>query len=332
MQKIGFGFLDRPGVAEQLRLVRRIEALGYSSVWTAETRLVREAPSVLGAFAQVTQRITIGGIINSWTRGPALVALTLATLEEMAPGRLAVSVGPYWDPLACKQGIHREQIGTQMREFITVVRALLALDSVTFHGQQVTVQDLTLDLGHGLPRRPLQVPIYILGVDQEMIEIGAEIADGVLLNALLSTAYTRGAREWIAAAAQRAGRRPSAVDCPQLVFVAMSKNPSEAQNAARRMVTMYLAQKPHFGKANALDPDFLRRLNEAIGSWPPRPGGVESAMSFVDDSIVDQLAVAGAPDHCRQRIQDWVEAGAAYPIVVPITDNCEEICEALAPA
>ena len=85
MQKIGFGFLDRPGIAEQLRLVRRIEALGYSSVWTAETRLVREAPSVLGAFAQVTQRITIGGIINSWTRGPALVALTLATLDEMAP-------------------------------------------------------------------------------------------------------------------------------------------------------------------------------------------------------------------------------------------------------
>ena len=71
MSPIGFGFLDRPGVAEQVRLAQKAEALGYDSLWVTETRLARDAFSVLGAMAAATRRIRLGtGIVNSWTRGP----------------------------------------------------------------------------------------------------------------------------------------------------------------------------------------------------------------------------------------------------------------------
>ena len=67
---------------EQLRLARKAEALGYDSLWVTETRLARDAISVLGAMAATTERIRLGtGIVNTWTRGPALMAVTFATIN-----------------------------------------------------------------------------------------------------------------------------------------------------------------------------------------------------------------------------------------------------------
>src|SRR3984893_14989048 len=154
MKRLGFCFLDRPSTSLQLELVQKIERLGYDSAWVTETRLARDAFSVLGAFAAVTKRIKLcTGIVNSWTRGPALMAMTLATLDEMAPGRIVCGLGAYWDPLAWKQGIERGKPVTQMREYVQVLRRLLALeDGVTMEGEFVHVRDLTLDLGHGAPR------------------------------------------------------------------------------------------------------------------------------------------------------------------------------------
>ena len=145
MSKVGFGFLDRPGVREQLRLAAKAEALGYDSLWVTETRLARDAISVLGGMAATTERVRLGScIVNSWTRGPALMAMTFATLDNLAPGRMNLGLGAYWDPLAWKQGIDRRKPLSQMREYIGVLRRLLALeDGVTHEGELVTVRDLT---------------------------------------------------------------------------------------------------------------------------------------------------------------------------------------------
>src|SRR6266511_2111867 len=106
MDRVGFCFLDRPSVAKQIELVQKVENLGYDSAWVTETRLARDAFSVLGGFAAVTNRIKLcTGIVNTWTRGPALMAMTLATLDEMTrPGAISSKVasvicglGAYWD-------------------------------------------------------------------------------------------------------------------------------------------------------------------------------------------------------------------------------------------
>src|SRR3954469_6833786 len=153
MDKVGFCFLDRPSTSKQLELVKRIERLGYESAWVTETRLARDAFSVLGAFAAVTKRVQLcTGIVNSWTRGPALMAMTLATLDELAPNRIICGLGAYWDPLAWKQGIERKKPVTQMREYVSVLRRLLALEEdVTLEGELVKVRNISLDLGHGAP-------------------------------------------------------------------------------------------------------------------------------------------------------------------------------------
>lgn len=332
MHRIGFCFLDRPSVGKQLELVQKIERLGYDSAWVCETRLAREGFSVLGAFAAVTERIKLcTGIVNSWTRGPALMAMTLATLDELAPGRIICGLGAYWDPLAWKQGIVRTKPLTQMREYLIAVRRLLNLEEFTYEGEFVHLRDITLDLGHGALREPRPVKLYIGPTGPKMTELAGEIADGAILNGLLSPTYTRQMVAWIRRGAERSGRSLDGFEQPQLVNIAMSDDVKEAKQLARYLVTKYLGQQPHIGKASGLDPELLDRINKAMGGWPARPGGIESAMSLVSDEIVDSLTISGNERHVRDRVQEWIDAGITYPILLPLSENYDEIVERLAP-
>jgi 5,10-methylenetetrahydromethanopterin reductase len=332
MDRIGFCFLDRPSTSKQIDLVQKIERLGFDSAWVTETRLARDAFSVLGAFAAVTSRIKLcTGIVNSWTRGPALMAMTLATLDEMAPGRVICGLGAYWDPLAWKQGIERKKPVTQMREYVQVLRRLLNLETVTFEGEFVKVRDISLDLGHGAPRTPRSVKLYIGPTGPIMTELAGEIADGAILNGLLSTAYTRGMIENLKAGAKRAGRSMEGFEQPQLVNISMSDDQEKARASTRYLITKYLGQQPHIGKAAGLEPELLDRINKVMGGWPARPGGVEDATKLVSDDIVNALTISGNESHVKDRVQEWMDAGITYPILLPLSDNYDEMVEKLAP-
>lgn len=333
-KKIGFGFLDRPGVREQLRLAQKAEALGYHSLWVTETRLARDAPSVLGAMAATTERIRLGsGIVNSWTRGPALMAMTFATLDNLAPGRMSVGLGAYWDPLAWKQGIDRRKPLTQMREYVGVLRRLLALEAgVTFEGEFVKVRDLTLDLGYGDARVPPDVKIYLGPTGPKMMQLSGEVADGVLMNGILPPHYTVEALGLLADGAARSGRTLADLDKVQLVNVSMDADPEKARFDAKRLVTQYLGQQPHFAKALKFPEDLLAEIKRVMGGWPPRPGGIEDAMSLVDDALVDDLIAHGTPEQCVASARRWLDAGLDEIVLIPLSRNYDEILEAFAPS
>ena len=332
MERMGFCFLDRPGALKQIELAQKIEKLGYESAWITETRLTRDAFSVLGAFAAVTRRIKLcTGIVNSWTRGPALMAVTLATLDEMAPGRVICGLGAYWEPLAWKQGIERSKPVTQMREYLSAVRRLLNLEEFTYEGEFVKLRDIALDLGHGAPREPKDVKLYIGPTGPVMTELAGEIADGAILNGLLSPAYTRGMVESLHAGAKKAGRSLNGFEQPQLVNISMSDDEHKAREIARYLVTKYLGQQPHIGKAAGLDQELLDRINKTMGGWPARPGGVEAAMKLVSDEVTNSLTISGNEKHVKDRVHEWIDAGITYPIWLPLSDNYDELVEKLAP-
>jgi 5,10-methylenetetrahydromethanopterin reductase len=319
--RIGFVFHDVPPGRELVELGRRAERLGYGSLWVAETRLTRDAISTLGALAASTSEIRLGtGIVNTWTRGPVLMALTAASLEDLAPGRIVLGLGTASDPLVANQGVERRRPLTQMREYVDAVRRLLRLETVTLDGEVVRVHDVTLDLVRAAPREPVELPIFIGATGASMLELAAEIADGAILNIFLPAEYTRAARE-----------RLGDLEAPQLVAAAVSPDGEEARAVTQRFVTMYLGGQPHIAREVGIDPELVDRLTELVGSWPPRPGGLDEAMRLLGSGIVDRLAVAGTAAECRDRIGAWVDAGASYPLVIPLTDNVGEIMEAFAP-
>jgi len=329
--KLGLIFHDVPPGDRVVAVGRRAEELGYTALWVAETRLTRDAVSVLGALAATTERVQLGsGIVNTWTRGPVLTALTFASLHGLAPGRIVLGLGAASDPLVSNQGIERRRPLTQMREYVDAVRRLLRLESVTYEGKVVRVTDVTLDLTRDAPREPVEIPVYLGATGDPMLDLAGEIADGVILNLFLPPSSTRAAAARVHAAASASGRDPEALDLPQLVAVAVSPDGDEARATTRRFVTMYLGGQPHIARAIGLDPELVERLVGLVGSWPPPAGAVEEAVGLVSQELVDTLALSGTAADCRDRIGEWTEAGASYPVVLPLTENVEEIVEALA--
>ena len=171
---------------DAIQHVQYAESRGFEAVWQAESRLVRDAIVPMAAFAATTSRIRIGsGVINNWTRNAAVIAATYLTLDDLAPDRIICGIGAWWDPLASKVGIDRHKPLLAMREVVTAVRQLLNRERVTFHGEFVHLDDVELDVVHGR-KTPRNVPIYIGATGPKMMALTGEIADGVVLNYLVS--------------------------------------------------------------------------------------------------------------------------------------------------
>src|SRR5258708_7913859 len=215
---------DAHPIREAMDYVRYAEASGFDAVWQAESRLVREATVPMAAFASVTERIKIGsGVVDCWTRNPARLAATFSTLDDLAPGRILLGIGAWWDPLAAKVGISRARPLTAMREIVTTVRALLNNETVTFDGEFVHLDGVELDYVYQ-PRRAKDVPIYIGATGMQMMELCGEIADGVVLNYLVSPDYNHQAIAHLGQGLARSGRSLDDIDRPQLVVCSVHED------------------------------------------------------------------------------------------------------------
>ena len=104
----------------------------------------------------------------------------------------------------------------------------------------------------------------------------------------------------VKAGAERAGRRIQDIDMPQMMAVAMSQDAEAARNTARYAVAMYMGQQPHISKTSGVGEEVIQQIHDTMGGWPPRGGGIESAMSLVGDDIVELLCAAGTPEMRRR--------------------------------
>jgi 5,10-methylenetetrahydromethanopterin reductase len=320
---------DKHPLREGMKYVRYAEERGFEAVWQAESRLVREATIPLAAFAAVTERIKLGsGVVNIWTRNVGLMAATFSTLWELAPHRVLLGIGAWWEPLASKVGIDRRKPLQAMREVVEVTRRLLAMERVSFDGEFVRVTDIELDVVHG-DRSPRDVPIYIGATGMKMMELAGEIADGVVLNYLVSPAYNAGAMDALGVGAGRAGRKAEDIDRPQLVVCSLDEDRDRALDRARELVTQYLGQQPHIGKASGVDQSLLDEIGSVM-TWPAGPEEIQKAMALVPDEVVHMLTASGTAEECRARVGEYVDSGCTCPILYPLGDDVHAMIDAFA--
>ncbi|MGH2625531.1 MAG: LLM class flavin-dependent oxidoreductase [Anaerolineales bacterium] len=320
---------DKHGLREGMDYVRYAEERGFEAVWQAESRLVREATIPLAAFAAVTDRIKVGtGVINLWTRNVGLMAATFVTLDDLAPGRVMLGIGAWWEPLASKVGVDRRKPLQAMREVVEVTRRLLAMERVTFQGEFVKVSDIEIDIVHG-NRAPRDVPIYIGATGMKMMELAGEIADGVVLNYLVGPKYNGEAMAALSAGAARAGRRFEDIDRPQLVVCSLDRDRGAALDRARELVTQYLGQQPHIGKASGVDQSLLDEIGKVL-TWPAGPEEIHRAMKLVPDDVVQMISASGTPEECRAKVREYVAAGCTCPILYPLGDDVRAMIDAFA--
>jgi 5,10-methylenetetrahydromethanopterin reductase len=284
----------------------------------------------MAAFAAGTERIAVGsGVVNTWTRNTALLAATFVTLDDLAPGRVLLGLGAWWDPLARKVGITRARPLQCMRETVEACRALFTLEEITYEGDFVHLDGVRVDVVHG-DASPRSIPIYVGATGPKMLELAGEIADGVLLNYMVSPAYNKAAMERLAAGAERAGRSISEVDRPQLVVCSLDSDRSKALDNARLLLTQYLGQQPHIMEASGVDPALIEEINELV-DWPATEEEIEKAAALVPDSVVQLVSASGTPEECRAKVGEYIEHGATCPVLYPLGDDVGAMIEAFAP-
>jgi 5,10-methylenetetrahydromethanopterin reductase len=331
MDRVALYLQDKHPIRDGMHYAQLAEQAGFEAVWQAESRLVREATVPMAAYAAVTERIGIGsGVVNNWTRNVGLLAATFSTLDDLAPGRVKLGIGAWWDPLAAKVGIHRTKMLTAMRETVEAVRRLLAMERVTFDGEFVHLDDVEIDIVHG-DRSPKHVPIYIGATAMKMMELAGEIGDGVLLNYLVGPAYNHEAMEHLATGAELAGRTLDDVDRPQLVVCSLDPNRSVALDRARELVTQYLGQQPHIMKASGVAPELLEEIGSVL-TWPATEEQIQKAMHLVPDDVVQLITASGTADECRAKVQEYIDAGCTCPVLYPLGDDVPAMIDAFARA
>lgn len=328
-QRVALYLQDAHPIPQGIEYVQYAESRGFEAVWQAESRLVRDAIVPMAAFAATTKRIKVAsGVINNWTRNAALIAATFLTLDDLAPDRAILGIGAWWDPLAKNVGIERRKPLVAMREVVTVVRKLLAAERVTFHGEFVNVTDIQLDVVHGR-KGPRNVPIYIGATGMQMMELTGEIADGVVLNYLVSPRYNSEALAALETGAKKAGRKLDSIDRPQLVVCSMDRDRKKALDGARTLVTQYLGQQPHIMKASGVSQELLDEIGQVL-KWPATEEEIERAMKLVPDDVVQLITASGTPEECKTKVQEYISSGATCPILYPLGEDVKLMIDTFA--
>ena len=322
---------DAHDLRDGLDYARYAESRGFEAVWQAESRLVRDAIVPMAAYAAVTEKLKVGsGVINNWTRNIGLLAATFLTLDDLAPGRIICGIGAWWDPLARNVGIDRKKPLTAMKETVLVLRRLLAMEHVSFHGEFVNVEGIELDVVHGR-REPRSVPIMIGATGDQMMELTGEIADGVVLYYCVPPEYNDRALELLAVGAKKAGRSFDVIDRPQLIVCSVDHDHNQAIETTKMLLCQYLAQQPHIAKASGVSHEVVAQIQATLG-WPATKEQIDKAKHFVPDELVHRITASGTPAEARSKVEEYKKRGCTCPILYPVGGDVKLLIDTFAQA
>jgi len=330
-ERVALYLQDSHDLREGLEYARYAEQRGFEAVWQAESRLVRDAIVPMAAYAAVTSTIKVAsGVINNWTRNIGLLAATFLTLDDLARDRIICGIGAWWDPLAKNVGIDRRRPLVAMRETVEVLRRLLRMERVTFHGEFHHVDGIELDVVHGR-REPRNVPIMIGATGDQMMVLTGEIADGAVLNYCVPPEYNDRALELLSQGLQKSGRTLDSFDRPQLIVCSVDEDHAKAVDTTKMLLCQYLAQQPHIAKASGVSQEVIRSIQGILG-WPARKEQIERARHLVPDELVDRITASGTPEEARAKVNEYRRRGCTCPILYPVGGNFRLLIDTFAPS
>ena len=294
---------------EHRELASLAEKSGYESVWVPEGG-GRDALTQMTAIAMTTQHLKLGtGILPVFSRTPMLTAMSVAGLAAVSQGRFILGLGVGHRPAVENgHGVTFHRPLARLRETITIVRRLLRGESVTHQGGVFKMHDA--GLGGSAPAEP--VPIYIAALGPRMLELGGEVADGVLLNWTASD-YLREAVEHVRQGAAKAGRDPSKIDIAGYIRIAVADDVTAARASLQRQIARYAGMSYY---RSFFDGTGFQAEMAATQRALDR-GDAETAYNAITPEMQDQVAVVGTAEHCRTELEKRRSLGLQLPVVAP---------------
>jgi probable F420-dependent oxidoreductase len=314
---MGYGMtvpFDGVSLADHRERYEELVDLGYTDVWSAEADGT-DAFTPLALAAAWTPTLRLGtAIVPAFTRGPALLAQSVAALAEAAPGRFAVGVGTSSDVIVTRwNDIPFESPFKRTRDVVRFLRQAL-------RGEKVDATYDTFSVhGFRLGRPPAVVPpILVAALRPGMLHLAGSEGDGAIINWLSAVDVARVVPE-VGPGKEIVAR----------IFVCPSEDADTVGAIARRLIAAYL-NVPVYAAFH----EWLGRgplLQEMWGAW--KAGDRKAALAAIPDQVVDDLVLHGSPSEVRAHIQRYIDNGVTTPALalMPVGVDPRQATRDLAP-
>jgi len=322
---IGVLQLSMEPVHDTVAMAKACEGAGFDVFWIAEAYPwwrkhsfeARSSTAILAVIAAQTRRIQLGwGIISPYTRHPVQIAMEARVMQDLAGDRFLLGLGAskiFMKEIGEGEG---EKVGpaTVMRESIEIVRGVLKGDAFQYHGKVFAADVPPLKSDAHTPRGV--PPIYVAATGPVLQKMSGSLGDGLLTASITTPAFVRYSRKNMEEGARQAGRDPSILVLGSVIVGSIGRDAAKGKEGARAQAAMYLANKVQNIKGSAdvllecagLTFNELRPVAEAM-----EKGGRKAAAKVVTDEILRKVCpIAGTPEECIQRIEEYRAAGCTH--------------------
>jgi probable F420-dependent oxidoreductase len=304
-------------LSEHKEWFREMVDLGYTDLWSSEAG-GHDGFTPLAMAAAWAPEFRLGiAIIPAYTRGPALLAMSVASLADAAPGRFVMGIGTSSNVIVERwNGIPFEQPYARVRDTVKFLRKALTGEKVDEEYETFTVKGYRLQM----PPLAQQPPILVGALRQGMLKLAGRLGDGAILN-WLSAEDVKTVAPYVHAGGE--GKELVA-----RLFVVPTADRAVARAIARRAIAAYLTVPVY-----AAFHEWLGRSDLLAGLWAHwKAGDRKAALAAIPDEVVDDLVIHGSPEECREHIERYRAAGVTTPALAILhTDDLRQSVRDLAP-
>jgi 5,10-methylenetetrahydromethanopterin reductase len=282
MVQLGINIIPVMPAEEILQLIKAAEALEFDYCLLADEGLTADVYAVLGAAAKETQRIRFGPVTNGYTRYPAVTAAAMATLNEMSNGRALLVLVAGGSVVLDTFGIQREAPLTMVRECMEICRKLWSGETVHWQGDRFKLENARLEMGKQ------NIPIWIAGRGEKMLELAGRSADGVLLMV----------KPDIGPALEKVDQFENK---PLRIYMDRIAYTDTMIEDATRIFPYVLKDTPERQLKGFLSENEIAQIKQA-----EQDGGPQAVARLITADMIKRYKVAGTPEECHLIINDLV--------------------------
>ncbi len=323
---LGLALFSNEPIDKTAELAKQAETLGFKNLWIPDEKFFRDPYCTMTVCSQVTKKIRIGiGITDPYTRRLPFTASSIATVNEISQGRAMLGIGAGGAGLK-SMGLNRTNPVKTIRDAVTILRALLSGEAVSWKSDTITLADAKINFTSG------SIPIYVGAYGPKTLQMAGEIADGVLLGsgAGASPASIAYASEQIKAGARKAKRDPESIERVSWVHSVICDDSKKALQLIKPTVAIsiwnsraVIRELPYGVWGDDVDHAIkVMETEYTTGHEAHDSGALSNLSKTISDEVAAKLSVSGTPSECLEKFKNIKSTGIKQiSIVFPGTDK-----------
>ena len=300
MRRLAYSLGSLLSINEVLECSRKLNEIKPEVMWIPETWGM-ESFSILGLAAKENTFSKIGSsIINIYSRSPSLIAMGAATLDTISNERLILGLGTSSVPIV--EDFHGQKFASpvqRMKEYVEIIRLALTGKKISYNGEIFSLKDFSLLVKS--PRK--EIPIYLAAINQKMLELTWDIADGVIF-------YLRPKNEMKETISKM--QKKKKIDTTLQIITCIHEDEEKARNRAKKTLSFYIAVGKIYSEflQSTGYSDEVKIINEEY-----KKNGLDGLQEFVPEKMLDDLCIAGTSATAVKKLDAFMDVGIDLPII-----------------